>query len=93
VYETPSDAAAGLSLRDIVRCVVGTYRVMYAAEACAVGAEAHAARVGPHCLNRGRTDGPFGIWGHDLGDLVLEGFTWAPNVSGGGGALLPMIGS
>jgi hypothetical protein len=96
VYETAphGGGAQGLALRDIVRCIAATYKVMYAAEACAVGAAAHAARVGPGVLNRGRTEGPFGIWGHDLGDLVLEGFTWAPNADGGGGgALLPMIGS
>lgn len=91
VYETESPQ--GITLRDIVRCIAATYRVMYAAEEAAVGKEAHAARAGPHILNRGRTEGPFRIWGHDLRDLVLEGFTWAPNVKGGGGAVLPMIGS
>ena len=24
-------------------------------------------------LNRGRTDGKWGIWGHGIGDLVIEG--------------------
>ena len=92
VYETTSPE--GLSLRDIVRCIVATYKVIYAAEECAVGAEAHAARAGPRSLNRGRTNGPFGIWGHDLRDLVLEGFDWSPLTDGSGArALLPMIGS
>lgn len=27
----------------------------------------------PGTLNRSTSDGPYGIWGHDLGDLVLEG--------------------
>jgi hypothetical protein len=93
VYDTPPDAGAGLSLRDVVRCVAATYKVIYAAEECAVGAEAHAARAGPRIYNRGATDGPFGIWGHDLGELVLESFSWAPRVEGSGGALLPSIGS
>jgi hypothetical protein len=92
VYETA--APAGLALRDLVRCVVASYRVIYAAEACAVGAEAHAARVGGMSANRGRTNGPFGIWGHDLGDLVLEGFDWAPSADrSGAGALMPSISS
>lgn len=91
VYETPSPD--GLTVRDIVRCIASTYRVMYAAEEAAVGPEAHAARASSFMLNRGRTDGPFGIWGHDLRDLVLQGFTWAPNVNNSGGAILPRIGS
>lgn len=90
VYETESPS--GLTVRDIARCIAATYRVMYAAEEAAVRTEAHAARAGSSSLNRGQTDGPFGIWGHDLDDLVLEGFTWAPN-SSGGGAILPLIGS
>ena len=27
----------------------------------------------PGMLNRDRSDGPYGIWGHDIGDLVVEG--------------------
>jgi hypothetical protein len=71
---------AGLSARDIARCVAATYHVIYAAECAAVGEEAHKKRAGGNCMNRGTTDGPFGIWGHDLRDLVLEGFLWAPLV-------------
>ena len=26
-------------------------------------------------LNRESSDGPYGIWGHDIGDLVLGGVT------------------
>ena len=90
LYSSP----AGLSARDVARCIVATYRVIYAAERAAVGAAAHEARAGAISLNRGKTNGPFGIWGHDLGDLVLEGFTWAPSADKSrGGALLPLIGS
>jgi len=27
----------------------------------------------PGMLNRNSTDGPYGIWGHDIGDLYFEG--------------------
>lgn len=30
----------------------------------------------PGMMNRNMTDGCFGIWGHDLGDLVLEGIVF-----------------
>jgi len=29
----------------------------------------------PGLLNRAKCEGPYGIWGHDLCDLYLEGFT------------------
>jgi len=29
----------------------------------------------PFLFNRGSTDGPYGIWGHDLEDLYIEGIT------------------
>jgi hypothetical protein len=78
VYETPPDGSVGLSVHDIVRCVAATYQVMYVAEACD--------------RSRGSAaDGRFGIWGHGVGELVLEGFSWVPTRVGGGGALLPTI--
>ena len=34
----------------------------------------------PGCflINRAATDGTYGIWGHDLGDLVLHTIYYAP---------------
>ena len=30
------------------------------------------------CLNRNQTNGIYGIWGHDIGDLVIECITYCP---------------
>ena len=35
----------------------------------------------PGMLNRARSEGPYGIWGHDLNDLVLEGAERNPDGS------------
>lgn len=32
-------------------------------------------------LNREQTNGPYGIWGHDIGDLWLEGIVYHPEVA------------
>ena len=42
-----------------------------------------------HLINRNRTDGCFGIWGHHIGDLVLEGV----NFYSGGKHITLSIGS
>ena len=43
---------------------------------CRVYADIYAAEDDPGhipgMLNRGKSEGPYGIWGHDIGDLVLE---------------------
>jgi len=54
------------------------YAAIYAAEERAVGAEAHRARAGGKCANRGETDGPYGIWGHDLEDLHVHSLYYSP---------------
>jgi hypothetical protein len=45
------------------------YHDIYTEEHAAVGDPGHV----PGMLNRARSNGPHGIWGHDIGDLVLEG--------------------
>jgi len=54
------------------------YTAIYSAEESAVGTEAHGARAGPRCGNRGVTDGPFGVWGHDLCDLRVHTISHSP---------------
>jgi hypothetical protein len=56
------------SQRQFVEAVVKAYAEVYAEEGDDPG---HL----PGMLNRATSTGPYGIWGHDLGDLVLEGAT------------------
>jgi hypothetical protein len=51
--------------RQFIEAVIAAYKDIYAAEVD----PGHI----PGMLNRKTSTGPFGIWGHDIGDLVLEG--------------------
>lgn len=46
----------------------GDYEMIYALEENAAGNPGHI----PGMLNRQASDGPYGIWGHDLSDLYFE---------------------
>lgn len=54
-----------------IEAVREAYRTIYAEEAAAVGGEPKHTPNGP-LLNRVTTNGPYGIWGHRMSDLVLE---------------------
>lgn len=58
----------GLTRRDVVNFVVKCYKQIYKKED-----ERTNVKVGkiPGMYNRNRTDGKYGIWGHDLSDLIL----------------------
>lgn len=45
------------------------YRAIYAEEEAAAGPTGHV----PGMLNRAKSEGPYGIWGHDITDLYFEG--------------------
>jgi hypothetical protein len=51
--------------RQFIDAVIASYKVVYSSEPD----PGHITGM----LNRQRSEGPFGIWGHDIGDLVLEG--------------------
>jgi hypothetical protein len=59
----------GFSRRDFYKCILAGYHRIYSEEHKAVGDPGHI----PGMLNRQSSEGPYGIWGHDIGDLVLEG--------------------
>ena len=48
---------------------LGAVQGIYAAEA---ETAPDPGRAAPNLYNRGRSSGTYGIWGHDLGDLVLH---------------------
>lgn len=59
------------SVESILWEIANAYRVIYEKEKESVGEEKHARRAGT-LLNRGKTNGPYGIWGHDITDLHFE---------------------
>ena len=58
----------GMTRRALVNLIVKSYKKVYADEDTAVGDPGHI----PGMFNRQRSEGPYGIWGHDLGDLMLS---------------------
>ena len=53
---------------DILEMASKDYQTIYAAEDAAVGPTANI----PGMLNRQQSEGPYGIWGHDISDLYFE---------------------
>lgn len=65
-----STGEAGFTRRAFAEAVAAAYRRIYEEEdaTCTLDPTPRG-----FLLNRSRTDGRYGIWGHDLADLVLEG--------------------
>ncbi len=58
-----------------VEAVRATYKEIYDEEEKAAG---NPGKI-PGMVNRGTSNGPYGIWGHDITDLVLEGAEKLPD--------------
>eukprot|EP00611_Tribonema_gayanum_P030334 TRINITY_DN8403_c0_g1_i1.p3 TRINITY_DN8403_c0_g1~~TRINITY_DN8403_c0_g1_i1.p3 ORF type:complete len:197 (-),score=51.40 TRINITY_DN8403_c0_g1_i1:899-1489(-) len=68
-FKLRADTAAGFTRRGLVKRISETYHQVYREE------ERTQSRPPPvlgFLMNRGPTDGKYGIWGHVLGDLVLH---------------------
>lgn len=59
----------GFSRYEFFRCVYEGYKNIYAQEDAVAGDPGMISGM----LNRARSDGPYGIWGHVMEDLFLEG--------------------
>jgi hypothetical protein len=59
----------GLSREKLVEKVIASYNHIYATEDGDVGAKTGNI---PGMLNRARSNGRYGIWGHDMSDLMLH---------------------
>jgi hypothetical protein len=68
IFEERAPDGAHFTRADLARAVAERYAAIYADEAATTAVPA--ARV-PGMLNRAQTSGRYGIWGHDLGDLML----------------------
>lgn len=86
----PLESATGFTRRIIVEAIVKTYVHIYAEEKETIREMAvipASQRRG--LINRNTTDGKYGIWGHDIGDLVIEGIEYYPDAK----IIKPLIGS
>ena len=68
VFEFTSEKKNGFTRADLARKIGQAYHQIYQEEEAAVGNPGHV----PGMLNRKNSNGPYGIWGHDPGDLVLH---------------------
>ncbi|MBA3396807.1 MAG: hypothetical protein H0T89_29520 [Deltaproteobacteria bacterium] len=72
----------GFTRRELVTAICEEYENVYEAEE----GTAHTKTVPPdergELPARNRTDGVYGIWGHDLGDLVLSSLRWTRRADG-----------
>ena len=66
----------GFTRKDVIQHIVDTYRRIYQEEDESL---TETAPTTPGMLNRGATNGKWGIWGHDIGDLVIERLTYYPD--------------
>lgn len=62
--------AGGFARRELVNLIVKSYKKIYRQEDRAA-TEVTIGKHGP-LFNRDQSDGPYGIWGHCLGDLILH---------------------
>jgi hypothetical protein len=72
----------GFTRGELVRIICDEYAHVYdAEEGTATNAEAKVEERGSR-LERSRTDGAYGIWGHRLDDLVLSSARWVKQSNG-----------
>ncbi len=70
-----------MTIGEFVKCVRDDYRRIYDEEHADIDSQGtEIQRVCPHMLNRATTDGRYGIWGHDIEDLVLEGVHYTDGI-------------
>jgi hypothetical protein len=62
----------GFTKRDIVRCISKAYHKIYKEEKESTKIKIIPGNQRKVLYNRNTTDGKYGIWGHDIGDLVLS---------------------
>lgn len=63
----------GFSRADMLRLIAGTYLEIYRQEADSQSVPTPAPAEREGLINRPGSDGTFGIWGHDIEDLGVEG--------------------
>jgi hypothetical protein len=67
IFEEVAPDGQAFTRADLARVICIRYKLMYTEED---GQDAP--QYAPGLLNRGYTNGKYGIWGHDIGDLLLH---------------------
>jgi len=71
-FKLVSDAPTGFTRAEIARKISTLYQEIYAKEEQTTKAPIIPLEERKGLINRNKTNGEYGIWGHDLGDLVLR---------------------
>jgi hypothetical protein len=71
-FKIVSASPQGFTKADLARQISRVYHAMYAEEARTSGIKVVPLEQRQKLINRNKTNGKFGIWGHDIGDLVLH---------------------
>jgi hypothetical protein len=66
----------GFTRAELIKVVCEEYANIYEAEEATASTKTVPPEERGAVANRNRTDGAYGIWGHDLRDLVLTGARW-----------------
>lgn len=75
------DRPEGATREYVIDCICNKYHEIYKEENAASPPSTFEERMKRGGLmNRERTTGPYGIWGHDLGDLYLEGINYVSSL-------------
>jgi hypothetical protein len=77
-----SSLPQGFTRAELVRAVCEEYGNVYEAEEATATTKPIPREERTTLKNRNRTDGVYGIWGHDLDDLVLTALRWKRDVGG-----------
>jgi len=71
-FPVKSQSPKGFSRAELARLISETYKAVYAEEERTSKVQVVPPDQRTGLINRNKTDGKYGIWGHDLGDLVLH---------------------
>ena len=72
------ESEKGFTMIEIVNNIIETYREIYRIESETTTNKVVPIKERVGLLNRNTTNGEYGIWGHDIEDLVIEALCYYP---------------
>jgi len=73
------NSARGFSRLDVINNIVESYHAVYKKEEASMNTVIEPINKRTGLVNRQSSNGAYGIWGHDIDDLVIEGMQYDPN--------------